>query len=97
MEVITIEKKAFEEMKTDFEELVSQAKALTERFKKPMSEQWLDAQDVCTILDVSKRTLQAYKDKGLLPAAKINRKNYFKASDVQELLKTKCTNDNTLL
>ena len=33
-----------------------------------------------------KRTLQTYKDKGLLPYSKLNRKNYYKRSDVQALL-----------
>ena len=30
--------------------------------------------------------LQTYKDKGLLPYSKLNRKNYYKRSDVQALL-----------
>ncbi|KMQ64573.1 hypothetical protein ACM46_09960 [Chryseobacterium angstadtii] len=47
---------------------------------------WLDHQEVCQILGVSKRSLQSHKDKGLLPCTKLNRKNYFKLSDVQLLL-----------
>jgi hypothetical protein len=31
--------------------------------------------------------LQTYKDKGLLPYSKLNRKNYYKLSDVLTLLK----------
>jgi hypothetical protein len=30
--------------------------------------------------------LQTYKDKGLLPSSRLNRKNYYKRSDVQVLL-----------
>ena len=49
-------------------------------------EKWLDNQEVCLMIDITKRTLQTYKDKGLLPYSKLNRKNYYKRSDVQALL-----------
>ena len=38
------------------------------------------------MLDITKRTLQTFKDKGLLPYSKLNRKNYYKHSDVKALL-----------
>jgi len=38
------------------------------------------------MMNITKRTLQTYKDKGLLPHSKLNRKNYYKLSDVQALL-----------
>jgi DNA-binding transcriptional MerR regulator len=47
---------------------------------------WLDNQEVCLMMNITKRTLQTYKDKGLLPYSKLNRKNYYKRSDVQALL-----------
>jgi DNA-binding transcriptional MerR regulator len=49
-------------------------------------EKWLDNQEVCLMMNITKRTLQTYKDKGLLPYSKLNRKNYYKRSDVQALL-----------
>nr|WP_286650769.1 helix-turn-helix domain-containing protein [Sphingobacterium hotanense] len=39
-------------------------------------------------MSITKRTLQTYKDKGLLPYSRLNRKNYYKRSDVQALLET---------
>ena len=38
------------------------------------------------MMNITKRTLQTYKDKGLLPYSKLNRKNYYKLTDVQALL-----------
>jgi len=38
------------------------------------------------MMNITKRTLQTYKSKGLLPYSKLNRKNYYKRSDVQTLL-----------
>ena len=60
-------------------------------------EKWLDNQEVCLMMKITKRTLQTYKDKGLLPYSKLNRKNYYKRSDVQALLEAGQpynTNDN---
>ena len=47
---------------------------------------WLSSEDVCHILKISKRTLQSYRDRGILPFAQISRKIYYKASDIDEYL-----------
>ena len=46
-----------------------------------------DNQEVCLMMNITKRTLQSYKDKGLLPYSKLNHQNYYKLSDVQALHK----------
>lgn len=43
----------------------------------------LDNQDVCMMLNVSKRTLQRYRSSGELPFKQIKRKTYYLDSDVQ--------------
>lgn len=88
MEVITIEKNTFEEFKMEFDAVVNQAREITQRFRPPRS-QWLDNHDVCAMLIIDKRTLQNYKDRGLLPFSRINRKNYFKISDVERLIQNR--------
>ncbi|WJS95282.1 helix-turn-helix domain-containing protein [Flavobacterium johnsoniae] len=49
---------------------------------------WLDGQEACQLLNISKRTLQTYRTKGILAATEINRKNYFKLNDVESLMQT---------
>ena len=44
---------------------------------------WLDQQEACQLLNISKRTLQTYRAKGIIGATQINRKTYFKLSDVE--------------
>lgn len=87
MEVIAIEKYTLTEMKTELQELLVMTEKAVNKysaiFKK---EKWLDNQDVCLMMNISKRTLQTYKNKGILPYSKLSRKNYFKFSDVQALL-----------
>ena len=98
MEVIAIQKSALDGMKNELRELLEMTENATRKytpiFKK---EKWLDNQEVCLMMNITKRTLQTCKDKGLLPYSKLNRKNYYKRSDVQALLEAGQpynTNDN---
>jgi len=49
-------------------------------------DQPLDNQDVSLTLNVSHRTLQRYRDSGLLPFFKIGQKVYYRTSDVRKLV-----------
>ncbi|UPZ37983.1 helix-turn-helix domain-containing protein [Sphingobacterium sp. PCS056] len=49
---------------------------------------WLDQQEVCQLLGVSKRTVQTYCAKGLLEATRINRKNFFRMADIERLMQS---------
>ncbi|MDR3858039.1 MAG: helix-turn-helix domain-containing protein [Alistipes ihumii] len=49
----------------------------------------MDSQDVCLLLNVSKRTLQTYRDRKLLPYTSIGGKFFYRESDVAEYLESK--------
>lgn len=87
MEVIAIQKSVLDDITNELKELLDFTENATRKytsiFKK---EKWMDNQEVCIMLNINKRTLQNYKNKGVLPFSKLNRKNYFKRSDVQALL-----------
>ena len=68
--------------------------SLAETCHKAFGEQsehtdWLHNGDVCKLLNISKRTLQHYRDMGVLPFAQIGHKCYYKREDVEQLLQTK--------
>ena len=84
MEIISIEKKTFEEMVSKFDNLVAKAEALCFEDKK-MSE-WMDSQDVCVLLNISPRTLQTLRDSGRLAYSQINHKTYYLPEDVGRML-----------
>ena len=95
MEVITIENQAFSKLLSNLENLTreihSQNEKSTVKRELPkerlkLGDQWLDNEEVCKILKVTKRTLQNYRDNFILPYSQIGRKVYYKASDVQALL-----------
>lgn len=85
MEIISIEKRVFDSLIVDLSALADEAENLSKAEDYYLQE-WLDNQDVCNILNVSKRTLQTYRDNGKLPFTQIDRKMYYKPIDVESLL-----------
>lgn len=86
MELVCIDKQTFEELRVrlcGFEERVTRlcTPAVDLGLKN-----WLDNQDVCDVLRINKKTLQAYRAKGLLPFSRIKNKLFYKPEDVQGLL-----------
>ncbi len=86
MEIVSIEKKTFEEMKERFEKFSEHVKGLCARYRPPERMDWMDSADVCEKLGVSKRTVQTYRDRGLLPYSQINHKIYYRTEDVEAFL-----------
>lgn len=78
MEIVSIEKKTFEEMKERFGCFSRHVKELCARYRPPGKMNWMDGADVCEKLGISKRTLQTYRDRGLLPYSQINHKIYYR-------------------
>lgn len=85
MEVINMEAQTFEAMMTRFEAFTRKVETLCESRDKSLH-RWLDNQDVCQILNISKRTLQTYRDNGTLAHTQINHKMYYKPEDVEKVI-----------
>ncbi|MDM1347410.1 helix-turn-helix domain-containing protein [Myroides marinus] len=47
---------------------------------------YLSGEQVCEMLHISKRTLQQYRDDGLIPFIKLERKILFRESDIRKVL-----------
>ena len=86
MEIISIEKKTFEEMVSRFDELVTRAGALYPKDNDKKMSEWMDSQDVCMLLNISPRTLQTLRDNGTLAYSQINHKTYYLPEDVERVL-----------
>ncbi|WP_018675953.1 helix-turn-helix domain-containing protein [Riemerella columbina] len=87
MEVVVIDKVVFEQINQKLEDLVQRTKSVADSYQSICKkEKWLDTQEVCLLLGISKRALQNYKDRGILPYSYINRKNYYKQTDIDRLL-----------
>lgn len=84
MEAIILTSEQFEKIENGINELKEIIN--TKKRTQPLTDTWLDIQDVCLLLKISKRTLQAYRDNRVLPFSQISGKIYFKASDIEEHL-----------
>ena len=89
MRFTAIDTSAWEELKESIMELTD---CFNEHFA-PSAElpDLLHNGDVCRILNISKRTLQHYRDTSVLPFIQIGHKCYYKHEDVETLL----ANSNT--
>lgn len=84
MEIVAIEKRTFEQMMQRFEDFAKQVNVLFGQNRS--NENWLDNKQVCELLKISPRTLQAYRDTGVLPYSQIGRKCYYKATDIEQFI-----------
>lgn len=88
MEITIIEIQILKALQKDIKEIYILIGEITSPYKKlQQATKWLDQQEVCQLLNISKRTLQTYKAKGILGATQINRKTYFRLSEVELLMK----------
>ena len=84
MDIIAIESKTFGQIKERFEDFSRQVKNLCGDNRD--RDKWLDNDAVCELLKISRRTLQAYRDNGILPYSQIGRKCYYKVADIENLI-----------
>ena len=78
------------------DEILSLAECCHKAFgEKSKHTDWLHNGDVCQLLNISKRTLQHYRDTGVLPFTQIGHKCYYKCEDVEALLQTKSEKSKT--
>ena len=89
MELIVIEKSAYLRLKQQVEDLFTQIEAVKKKFGIVEKEKWMDAQEVCLALNISKRTLQSYREYGIIPCSFIGGKYMYKESDLVRVLTQK--------
>ncbi|MEI3124785.1 helix-turn-helix domain-containing protein [Odoribacter splanchnicus] len=86
MEVVIIEKKAFEALLTDMATLLEKVDVLARKCSGRRLSNWLDGEDVCRMLRISPRTLQTLRDNRLIACSQINRKFFYRPEEVERLL-----------
>lgn len=87
MKIITIESEAFQEIMNKINNLEKRFADIIKKSANPLSEYWLDNEDVCKLLKISKRTLQTYRDEKKLPFSQISHKVYYRASDLDKFIR----------
>ena len=87
MEILIIQKEAFEEMAAKFSRFTERVDALLAKQGGKSLNGWMDNKEVCRQLNISPRTLQTLRDNGTLAYSQINHKVYYKPEDVMRIVK----------
>lgn len=89
--VMLVNETGYRTLLEKLESLENKLKLLTEK-QQPLSETWLDNQEASQLLKVSYRTLQNYRDRGVLPYTMLGGKIYYSAEAIEKILKENLTN-----
>ena len=82
MEILIIQKEAFEKMAAKFSRFTERVDDLLAKQGGKSLNGWMDNQEVCRQLNISPRTLQTLRDNGTL-----NHKVFYKPEDVMRIVK----------
>lgn len=88
MEIINIEADTYEAMIKRFDSFTRKVESMCEQQRDIGLKPWLDNQDVCLMLGITKRTLQTYRERGLIPFSRIRHKIFYRPEDVEKLLQS---------
>ncbi|CDN32618.1 hypothetical protein BN938_2548 [Mucinivorans hirudinis] len=86
MEIINVDARTWELIMKRIEALADKTEDLCRNTGDKSLKKWLDNQEVCQLLGISKRTLQTYRDNGTLPYTQINHKIYYRPQDVEQAI-----------
>ena len=86
MDIVIIERKTFDLLLESLKALERKVDFLMEKSKDRGLAKWMDSEDVCKALNLSKRSLQSLRDKDMLPCTQIGRKFYYKPTDVESFI-----------
>ena len=86
MEVVTMEKKAFDLMMARYDALVQKVELLKHKANGKRLNQWLTGPEVCQQLRISPRTLQKLRDHRFLGHTQFGRQFYYDPDEVKALV-----------
>lgn len=89
MEIVIIEKEAFEAFMAEVSALTEKVDRLCARGTERRLKKWMDGEDVCRLLRLSPKTLQGLRDRSLIACSQIGRKFYYRTEDVERLVSEK--------
>lgn len=89
MEIVIIEKQAFEAFMAEVSSLTEKVNRLCARGTERQLKKWMDGEEVCRLLRLSPKTLQGMRDRGAVACSQVGRKFYYRTEDVERLLSEK--------
>lgn len=87
MEVIVIEKKAFDALLAETRQLARQVELLSRKCQDKRIQKWLTSEDVCELLKISQRSLQTLRSRHKIGYAQMGRKFYYRPEEVELVIR----------
>lgn len=84
--IICIEEQTFRLLLSRIEKLESMALQIMRKLKPQDPDRWIDSQEVCLVLNISKQSLQKYRDKHALTYTSIGGKVFYRERTLTEFL-----------
>jgi aspartate/tyrosine/aromatic aminotransferase len=89
-------KNEFQQIMEKLEKIEAMLVKLSQKKDNRKEEELMDNHDMCAMLGITKRTLQRYRQKGIVPYYMMGGKPYYKLTEVQERLKRILKGNNNL-
>lgn len=86
MEILNVDARHVSSLNSKIEALQKQVRRMKTMSEEKKLNPWMDAQEVCLLLNISTRTLQNYRDKGMLSYSLVGGKCYYKPTDIESLI-----------
>lgn len=86
MEYLALEKGAYEIVEEKISQLKKRVDELYPIDKSELEEGWIENAELSRRLSISLRTLQTYRERGVIGFSTIGRKIYYKTDDIEELI-----------
>ena len=83
MDVILIESSVWKALHEKMEKILAR---INELEMQKMKNEWLTTEQVMGILKISKRTMQRYRDNGLISFAQVGSRVFYRSEDVETFL-----------
>ena len=87
MDIVVLEKKAFEQLIDETRRLTQRVELLSRKCQDKRLQKWLTGEEVCAILKISPRSLQTMRSKHKICYAKMGRKFYYRPEEVELVIK----------
>ena len=94
MEIITFESKAYKELDNKITAIADYIFNHTEAESTNEDEIWVHSYEVCTFLQISDRTLQRLRAKGVVAFSNIGGRCYYKIGELKRLLEERLIKSN---
>jgi len=85
METIELSNDVYKQLIITLKELQSRVADLSDR-KKLIAQEYVDSWEACRILKISRRTLERYRDARRIPCFKMNRRVFYRLSDLEHFV-----------